>query len=117
MADKKTYKNTVADHMEKKATEDQTRDLPFLIFKDEETTYGQFYQRSSGYAHLFQKLHKASGSSDNVRVAAFMDTVTRRGRRRASRATTSSVRRLPLVVRLICSPGAAARIRSSMSRQ
>ena len=71
--EKRTFQRTVADQMEMKALDDKVRDLTFLIFRDEETTYREFYERSSTYAHLFHGWHRSSKSADNVRVAAFMD--------------------------------------------
>ena len=71
--EKKTYQRTMADQMEMKAGEEKIRDLPFLLFGEQEVTYREFYERSSTYAHLFQLLHRAASSDDNVRVAAFMD--------------------------------------------
>jgi fatty-acyl-CoA synthase len=73
MSAKKTFQRTVADQMEAKALDEKIKDQTWLLFRDEETTYKQFYQRSSTYAHLFQRLHKQAKTDDNVRVAVFMD--------------------------------------------
>jgi fatty-acyl-CoA synthase len=73
MAEQKKFQRTVADQMEMKALDEKVRDQTWLLFRDEETTYRQFYEWSSTYAHLFQKLHKDAKTDDNVRVAVFMD--------------------------------------------
>jgi len=70
----KVYQRTVADQMEMKAFDEKTADKTFVYFQDQEITYRQFYQRSSTFAHWFQRLKKASGAGDdNIRVAVFMD--------------------------------------------
>ncbi len=71
--DKKTPARTVGNQMEAKALDENIRDKTFLIFNDETTSYSQYYERSSAYAHLFRQNHSSAGSDDNVRVASFMD--------------------------------------------
>jgi fatty-acyl-CoA synthase len=76
MTEAKKYQRTVADQMEMKAADEKIRDRTFFIFQstDEHVTYGQFYQRSSTFAHLFRRLHQqAKIGDDNVRAAVFMD--------------------------------------------
>jgi len=71
--EKKTYKRTVADQMEQKARDDNTRESPFILFRDQRITYRDFYERSSTYARLLAKMHSSARSGDNLRAAVFMD--------------------------------------------
>ncbi|OGP61118.1 MAG: hypothetical protein A2V67_09020 [Deltaproteobacteria bacterium RBG_13_61_14] len=74
MTEPKKYKNTVADQMESKATNEKTKDNTFLLFQEEKISFQQFYERSSAYAQLFLKLHQQAAAGDQeVRVAVFMD--------------------------------------------
>ncbi len=76
MTEKKKFERTVADQMEMKGTDESIRERTFFIFRttDENVTYQQFYQRSSTYAHFFQRMHgQAAIGDDKVRTAVFMN--------------------------------------------
>jgi fatty-acyl-CoA synthase len=73
MPEQKKFSRTVADQMEMKALDEKIQARPFIHFQDEAITYREFYERSSLYAHLFQRLHGEAGAQENVRVAVFMD--------------------------------------------
>ena len=71
MADK-TFQRHVADQMEMKALDENIKDKTFVFFKDEQISYKDFYQRSSTFSHLFQKMRKVHGG-EKVFAAVFMD--------------------------------------------